>query len=76
MLRCNASEAGLETLLLTLPQPGHLVLEMNEVLGVGNYHSDVQWTVPQAQSQWKFESGVADAGTVLMYNAVVSAYTK
>ena len=69
VLRCNASQPGTETLLLTVraircsyrcrglvgsefpralqvPQPGTLVLEMNEVKGVGNYQSYVRWTPP------------------------------
>jgi hypothetical protein len=90
LLRCNASGSrfwdGIETLILTLPQPGNLVMEMNEVLGVGNYHSQVTWTTVSSSvgtmkttgttaADWKFESGVADAGTVLLYNAIVAAYT-
>ena len=51
---------------------------MNEVKGVGNYQSYVRWAPPggldAGDEDWAFQSGVADAGTVLMHDAIVDAY--
>jgi hypothetical protein len=65
-----------------VPQPGTLVMEMNEVKGVGNYQSYVQWAPPAAElsagdgaDAWEFESGVADAGTVLLHDSIVGAFS-
>lgn len=75
ILRCNAKSDGVETLILDLPLPGTLVMELREEMGVGNYQTtNVLWGVQDPGASFKFESGTTDAGLVLLHDAIVGAY--
>jgi hypothetical protein len=64
-----------ETLVLDIPMPGTLVMELHEIAGVGNYQTYVMWGVQDPAATFKFESGTTDVGLVLLHDAIVSAYT-
>ena len=74
LARSNATSHGVEELVLEIPNPGTLVMELTEVLGVGDYESYALWGVQDPGATFKFESGTTDVGLVLLHDAVVDAF--
>jgi hypothetical protein len=71
----NATSNGVEELVLEIPNPGTLVMELNEQVGVGDFQTYALWGVQDPGATFKFESGTTDVGLVLLHDAVVDAFT-